>query len=113
MWPASSTIPSWRPRASRQPSAGQAGWEHRKGELAVVIAGATGEPLSDLNVVAKLSVPAHEHRDQQVTLRSTATGGYLLQIALDPGQWQADILATSPTGETYRQVFRFIVKPQS
>ncbi len=92
------------------------GWtsrlQHSQGKLAIVIADAAGAPLTHLTVVADISVPAHEHSNQQITLRPTVADGYVSTVDLVPGQWQADVLATSPAGETYRQVFRFIVKPE-
>lgn len=66
--------------------------------------------VTDLMVTARLSIPAHEHRDHDVQLRQTGDGAYGGAATLEPGLWQADVTATNQAGEKYRQVFRFMVK---
>ncbi len=90
------------------------GWtsefRHAKGFVRIYVRNARGRLVEGLKVTARLSVPAHEHRDHDVPLTHQPDGSYGAAASLEPGQWQADVTAGSPTGESYRQVFRFFVR---
>ena len=81
--------------------------------LSLVIKSQHDRTIEGLDVSAKLSVPAHEHRDHQVTFATTADGRYEATTELEPGNWQADVVATDATGRKYRQIFRFFVSNRS
>jgi nitrogen fixation protein FixH len=66
--------------------------------------------IEGLDVTAKLSVPAHEHRDHQVAFTAGPDGRYVAMSELEPGDWRADVTATDAAGRKYRQIFRFFVK---
>ena len=80
--------------------------------LRLSIRNTEGENVGGISVAATLSVPAHEHRDHDVLFMQGDDGSYSTAAQLEPGQWRANVNAVGADGQTYRQVFRFVVKSE-
>jgi len=89
------------------------GWsEHlgyASGLLKLEVKDASGRPLSRLAVLAKLERPSTDKEDKTVELHESISGVYGLATELKPGQWDADVSARSPSGETLRRIYRLYV----
>jgi nitrogen fixation protein FixH len=66
-------------------------------------------PLAALTVELKLSRPTNEASDQSVMLAETAAGRYAAPVDLNPGVWNAELIALSPSGDKMREYHRFII----
>ena len=66
-------------------------------------------PLVALSVELKLSRPTNEASDRSVTLIETAAGLYEAPVQLDPGAWNAELIALSPSGDKMREYHRIII----
>lgn len=76
--------------------------------VSVELSGPDG-PLAALTVEMKLSRPTNEADDQSIRLSETAAGLYGAPVALDPGAWNAELIALSPAGDKMREFHRFII----
>lgn len=89
------------------------GWKSQlrteSGHLLFSIKNANGEPLSGLKLTASAGRPTTEKWDMTLNFRETDPGRYLAARPKQPGQWLVDLVATSTTGEKYRQKFRISI----
>ncbi len=89
----------------------QAGLEFSRGVALVSLAGKglEGKPLRNLTVTLLFSRPTHEGEDRTVSLGESEPGRYQVAVDLKDGLWTAEIKARSASGESFRQIHRFVV----
>lgn len=71
--------------------------------------GSENRPLQNLIVTLKLSRPTHESEDRVFSLSETEPGHYQAPVDLNAGVWNAEINASSPSGDTFRQIHRITI----
>lgn len=88
------------------------GWKSRlliDGQAATVIFSDENGVLEALTVTLELSRPTHEAADRSIELSEAESGQYRAPVRLDPGVWNAELIAVSPAGDTFREHHRFII----
>lgn len=82
---------------------------YRDGHLEFLPRDKGGEALSGFTVKVNLQRPATDRDDTSLTLREGQRGKYAAAAAIRHGQWDAEVIATSPSGEVFRQIYRIHV----
>jgi nitrogen fixation protein FixH len=93
----------------------QAGWRatftYLPGVARLVIVDGAGNDVDLGSVTLKVNRPVGGHDDKLVTLTRDARGGYSADIALDPGVWQARLVAPQTSKGWFERYERFHVEP--
>lgn len=79
----------------------------------VRITGSESSPVAGLSVKLALSRPVHEAEDRTLELLETAPGEYAVEADLGSGVWNAELMATSASGQDYRMIHRIFVEDPS
>ena len=92
----------------------EAGWAgglaYEQGELVFSLTGADGAPIALDGVTIEVSRPIGVEGDRFVDLVAMADGSHRVGIDLDPGLWNAAIVARVPGEADYEHRARLIVK---
>ena len=96
--------------ARRQAARGwTAAFGYRSGHLEFLPRDKSGQALSGFIVKVRLQRPATDREDTSAILGEIQSGRYAIALAIKPGRWDADVIATSPSGEAFRQIYRIHV----
>jgi nitrogen fixation protein FixH len=89
----------------------QGGMAYRNGELVFSLVDGDGAPVTLNGVTVEVSRPIGIKGDRTVDLALAEDGTHRIAIALDPGVWNAAIVAHVPEEADYEHRARLIVKP--
>ena len=81
----------------------------RDGEVKFVPRDAAGKPLSGFAVTVSLRRPATASDDVTLPLGEGRRGEYQASVSVKPGLWDAEVIATSASGDVFRQIYRIHV----
>lgn len=79
------------------------------GQLRFLPRDAAGAPLSGFAVTVSLRRPATSRDDVTLSLGEAKRGEYLAAATVKSGLWDAEVIATSNSGEVFRQLYRIHV----
>lgn len=91
----------------------QGGLDYSDGRLVFTLKDGAGVPLEPSEVIIELSRPIGVVGDQTVTLERAPNGDYVTNVALEPGVWNAAILAHFADAEDYEHRARLVAVPAS
>ncbi|MEO7220912.1 MAG: FixH family protein [Devosia sp.] len=93
----------------------QAGWlatfTYLPGVARLIVVDGAGNDIDLGDVTLKINRPVGGHDDKLVTLSRDALGGYSAEVQLDPGVWQARLIAPQTPKGWFEQYERFNVEP--
>ncbi len=92
------------------------GWKSQmklaSGHLLFSIKDAAGKAITGLSIVGSAGRLVTEKDDRNLKFRAGKPGEYLALAPKQPGQWRIDVLATNAENQTYRKLYRVLVKVQ-
>ena len=96
--------------ANRQQEMGwRGGLNYMSGALVFTLRDADETPLRPKTVTVAISRPIGTDGDQSITLTRAASGDYTAKVALEPGVWNAAIIASFADQPPYEHHARLIV----
>ncbi len=81
----------------------------RDGQVRFLPRDAAGAPLLGFAVTVSLRRPATSRDDVTLPLDEGRRGEYLAAVEVKPGLWDAEVIATSTSGDVFRQIYRIHV----
>ena len=90
------------------------GWKSQlivgAGKLTVTLQDKDAKPLNGMKFSGFVYRPVAEGQERELTFQAVGEGSYQAEARLRPGIWELSINGSDRTNQSYRKVYRFIVK---
>lgn len=88
----------------------RAGLAHDGGTLTVTMTARDGTPLPGLALQGILRRPVTAREDVALVFKASGSGAYAAPAMLAKGQWELEVSARDPRGQSFFETYRFVVK---